>query len=358
MLNQNAVVLGIRDVRREAPAGTSKLLLDDERAVEVPGGEVDLLARADLLQWLGLPGILTLSGADAGAATVTTLDIPLVARILEISETPEGHLIEFDRSAARHLLAPARKALLDPLAAALEDGSLVIVQEDSYTHEILDMERASGLLAEATPALRLPSARRADGARVLERADAPPSELTRMTRRQADDFIRQMDTTESCGLPSSDPDRCIPFRYPDDGCFARAQRMCTLLLGQDVVPGKIWIYGQRLVHRTENHPACQIAWTWHVATVVADADSGEPLVLDPGLFDVAVDPVTWTNKMEDPTATSVFTTHEPFLRSRRGRITLESRLGISGRDEAESYLRIYRQRLIDRRPPPPFRCSV
>jgi hypothetical protein len=43
--------------------------------------------------------------------------------------------------------------------------------------------------------------------------------------------------------PLTVPPPCIPFLYPDDGCWARAHEMCRLLLAEGVWPRKVWIDG-------------------------------------------------------------------------------------------------------------------
>ena len=43
--------------------------------------------------------------------------------------------------------------------------------------------------------------------------------------------------------PLTVPVPCIPFRYPDDGCWARASEMCRLMIAMGRSPGKVWIDG-------------------------------------------------------------------------------------------------------------------
>ena len=41
--------------------------------------------------------------------------------------------------------------------------------------------------------------------------------------------------------PLAVPPPCIPFLYPDDGCWARAHEMCRLMIDMDLSPRKVWI---------------------------------------------------------------------------------------------------------------------
>lgn len=46
--------------------------------------------------------------------------------------------------------------------------------------------------------------------------------------------------------PASAPAPCIPFLYPDDGCWGRAHELCRLMLAAGESPRKVWIYGYPL----------------------------------------------------------------------------------------------------------------
>jgi hypothetical protein len=88
----------------------------------------------------------------------------------------------------------------------------------------------------------------------------------------------------------------IPFSYPEDGCYARAQEMSLLLEQYGVVTGKVFIEGDLRVE-TNNSPKGFVEWWYHVAPIVL-VDTGEKVeqyVLDPSLFDRAVPLEVWTN---------------------------------------------------------------
>lgn len=88
----------------------------------------------------------------------------------------------------------------------------------------------------------------------------------------------------------------IPFSYPEDGCYARAQEMSLLLEQYGVVTGKVFIEGDLRVE-TNNSAKGFVEWWYHVAPIVL-VDTGEKVeqyVLDPSLFDRAVPLEVWTN---------------------------------------------------------------
>ncbi len=93
----------------------------------------------------------------------------------------------------------------------------------------------------------------------------------------------------------------IPFRYPRDGCYARATAMALMAEKSSVIMGKIYAKGL-LVAKTKI-PKYPIAiWGWHVApvTFVKKIDGLiELMVFDPSLFSKPVTTEEWKNKMKE-----------------------------------------------------------
>jgi hypothetical protein len=87
-----------------------------------------------------------------------------------------------------------------------------------------------------------------------------------LTPAQAQQVFTAMAGT-TCN-PLTVPPPCIPFLYPDDGCWARAHEMCRLMVNMGLPPRKVWIdhsYGVLLQVSTKNNPNCYVEWGWHVA---------------------------------------------------------------------------------------------
>ena len=106
--------------------------------------------------------------------------------------------------------------------------------------------------------------------------------------------------------PLTVPPPCIPFLYPDDGCWARAHEMCRLMINVGVTPRKVWIRGA-LHPATRNNPACSVGWGWHVAPTVCVRGwwffNTQDMVIDPSLFTTPVSKAQWKAIQNDPSAT-------------------------------------------------------
>lgn len=91
----------------------------------------------------------------------------------------------------------------------------------------------------------------------------------------------------------------IAFKYPIDGCYARATEMAAMAEGQDISMGKVYAEGKLQVKiANKKHPVVQ--WGWHVAPVVfVEQPDGktELMVFDPSLFDRPVTVEEWKNVM-------------------------------------------------------------
>lgn len=101
---------------------------------------------------------------------------------------------------------------------------------------------------------------------------------------------------------------CIPFLFPDDGCWGRAHEMCRLMIADGAQPEKVWIRGS-LKPSSQNHPGCSFpgwrGWGWHVApTLQVNTASGiKTWVVDPALFPAGPgEQATWKGVQGDPAA--------------------------------------------------------
>ena len=109
--------------------------------------------------------------------------------------------------------------------------------------------------------------------------------------------------------PLTVPPPCIPFMYPDDGCWGRAHEMVRLMIAMGLKPKKVWIRastGYWLHALTRNNPACFVEWGWHVAPTLCVRTgwiTSERMVIDPSLFTTPVSQATWKGVQGDPNAT-------------------------------------------------------
>jgi len=112
--------------------------------------------------------------------------------------------------------------------------------------------------------------------------------------------------------PSGATSPCIPFLYPDNGCWARAHEMCRLMIQDGAHPAKVWIRGALRVN-SRNKPNCLVEWYWHVApTLQVDVGTVQTYVIDPSLFDEPVPLATWKGIQGDPNATLTHTAADQY----------------------------------------------
>ena len=105
----------------------------------------------------------------------------------------------------------------------------------------------------------------------------------------------------------------IPFAYPKNGCWARAEAMCQLLIGflgiNQRLVSKIWIScstGSAPCFEvpTKVNPDCKVRWFWHVAPLVETEKTY--LVMDPSLSDKPVDRAGWRALVHGTVSTAKF----------------------------------------------------
>lgn len=121
-----------------------------------------------------------------------------------------------------------------------------------------------------------------DGPRVLT--------ISVISSSQANDLFRKF-----VGNPN------IPFKYPIDGCYARATAMARMAEADKITMGKV--YAEGFLQAKTDSAAYPIArWGWHVAPVayVKKADGKiDLMVFDPSLFDKPVGIDEWKSRMLD-----------------------------------------------------------
>jgi len=341
---------------RESPDGVSIELEGQRTARLYPGekaaGQLEIL---EGLRGLGTPVYLEI---DPDSRGITRLLIPLVSKVINISEGAGDIDVELEMSQARHLLKRANSDFLELLetlrAAHAEGNSQVITETDE--HEIIDVRPHTGQMAFHEKNWK---------------AEAAPRELRRWwfwrlwhwlcwfcclcrcvspVRAKA---LFDLCSAQTCN-PVTVPSPCIPFLYPDDGCWARANEMCRLMIAQGAHPRKIWIDGN-LHTLTKNNPACFVNWNWHVAPTLCVRRrffSHIEEVIDPSLFNGPVTEAAWKGVQGDPSATLTPTAAAVYMRPSQTDPTYS---------QTNFYLNIYRLQLKNRSlspagPPPYANC--
>jgi hypothetical protein len=261
MNRENAIVEGIRTL---TPAVKSMAMGADKspsRFVEVKfeSGRSGLLDTSipRYAVWEEVLGSLNRANQpayveiDPETNIVTELLCPLSVSVEAITETANGVQVELAISHAKHFLRrtnPDFQELLNTLQAAQEQKTMVLVTETPDQHEIMDVRHLPGTRAFAEM-IASPTA-------------APEPKQIPVTPAKAQELFDLANSKICC--PASPKAPCIPFLYPDDGCWGRAHEMCRLMIASGTQPEKVWIYGN-LHTPTPNNPACAVNWGWHVA---------------------------------------------------------------------------------------------
>ena len=348
---------GVEMLREAPPEGFSiefegkqaARLLPDERAA----GILEIL---DELRKLNAPVYVEV---HPETKVITNLLIPLVVRVTNISETRGKEVsVELEISHARHLLdrsTPDFEEILKTLRIAKENNTLMIVTETDK-HEIIDVRPFPSEFKP--PPLPFPP----------KTLPTPPKKIFNSWWFGCGNVISEQQALAMFNLvsaktcdPLSVPSPCIPFLYPDDGCWARAHEMYRLMLAGGVTSRKVWISGSLHVN-TKNNPKCEVSWGWHVAPTVCVKGSGwlgwlfrKEKVIDPSLFAGPVSEATWKNVQGDSNAQLVGTDGSVYYRSYNGTMQTDPNYV-----NTNYYLSFYRLKLKNRSlqfgPPPYANC--
>ena len=242
--------------------------LDGERRVRLDPGNPRSAGFAQVLDGLSKQRLPVYVEIDPATNAITRLLIPHVAHVVGISASRGQLDVELDTSHARHVLLlenPDAAELEKQLRDALQSKQPIILTEDD-AHHIIDIREFAPDRQEFMPPFPPfetkppPPGRRRSWIRWLCRW------FHCLSMRRAQQVFNAMAAT-SCD-PLTIPAPCIPFLYPDDGCWARAHEMCRLMINMGLSPRKVWIdhsFGVWLHVNTRNNPQCYVEWGWHVA---------------------------------------------------------------------------------------------
>lgn len=250
---------------------------------------------------------------DPNSAAITRLLIPHVTRLMSMRPSDQGYEVMLERSHARHALRRDNPdfATLEPLLrAALDTERLLIITEDD-AHNIIDIRSYTPGPDDAPlppwPKPDLPPLEWPWWKRLLDWIWLWPIWpwwwFRCVSKATAQQIFDAMSAT-TCS-PLTVPAPCIPFLYPDNGCWGRAHEMCRLMINMGRKPRKVWIQGSLHVD-TKNNPNCFVNWSWHVAPTLCVRRGWfwtQQMVIDPSLFPTPVSQATWKGVQGDPNAT-------------------------------------------------------
>jgi hypothetical protein len=289
--------------------------LEEGRRVRLDADNPQSPGFAQILDALSKQRLPVYLEVDPETSAVSRLLIPQVARVVGIRPFERDSLaVDLEPSHAVHVLradAPGREELEGVLLAAARDRSTVVVTETDQ-HEIIDVREYTPDPEDPLfpfPERPLPTRLRAGPRPWLDLIRQAWCwiwwwwfDCASMTRAQQ--VFNAMNAT-SCP-PLTVPAPCIPFLYPDDGCWARAHEMCRLMINMGLKPEKVWIQGALNVN-TRNSPSCSVYWGWHVAPTLCVRRLfpfflPRRMVIDPSLFTTPVTKPIWKGVQGDPNA--------------------------------------------------------
>jgi len=327
MANPNAIVsrvIGLEPPLERAPAellrteGGLSVNLDGGRRVHLDASDPRSAGFAHVLDGLSKQGLLAYLEIDPTTSAITPLLIPHVTHVESLVPTDEGNVrVELAYSHALHVLRASQPDYVDlkgQLDEAVRDRRPVILTEDD-AHNVIDVRffrpGPDGPLPDfpepALPHLPWPLLRVWDYWKWIWRWRWWPWWWFRCSSMAKAQQIFDAMSATSCN-PLTVPVPCIPFLYPDDGCWARAHEMCRLMINLGLSPMKVWIQASTRLHvNTKNNPACFVEWGWHVAPTLCVRGPGffqtQEMVVDPSLFKSPVSQSTWKSVQGDPNAT-------------------------------------------------------
>lgn len=238
---------------------------------------------------------------DQESNVITNVRIPQVYKVERLDPDEYGNLlVRLQPSSTIHLLLksdPDFESMRVSLQAALADGTERLITDTRDDHEIIDVRKPEEN-PEESPGPEPP---------------APPTDPPVSEARAGELFTNMKNRSCSPCDPSIDLQgaECIPFLYPDNGCWIRAHIMCLLMRegGPDLTtnppedPGKVWIdfgSGCPINVPTANHPDCQVPWCWHVAPTLQVIQPGgnETWVIDPSVSPASEFKDDWRNRQD------------------------------------------------------------
>jgi hypothetical protein len=357
MANPNAVVDLVRSVPSFDAARTGAARLPQTLTITFEGGRSGVLdlstpsgrVWADVLDYLRNARAPAYVEIDPISGLISNLLMPAVVTVGEITPIADGAEVELIISHAKHYLRrsnPDYDQLLRTLETARKDGATVAVTETPTTHEIIDVRPVPGLKAPG-----------AAGEAPLAPPGPHPGPAAAVTLNQAQQMFSLVAGKFCCPAVAAAP--CIPFNYPDDGCWGRAHEMCRLIIAAGVQPNKIWIFGN-LQAATQNNPICHVNWGWHVAPTldVQVGASSQTYVIDPSLFPNPVPQPTWASAQGDPNPTLIPSPASVFYRNQSGSISQTDPTYAQTNAVLNTYRQQLRLRATGPDGPPPYATCI
>jgi hypothetical protein len=294
---------------------------------------------------------------DPKTQSISHLLIPVQAKVSALVKIDGGDMAVELESYQAHSILKKTNSQFSRLLSILEDAKktgITVLVTDTDDHEIIDVRPWETVTtAHEAAALDLAADELSERALEFEKLTAKEplkAGLPLISQSRLNQLFSWL-ASKSCN-PRTVPPPCIPFLYPDDGCWGRAHEMARLITSVGNVPGKVWNYGN-LRANTRNNPNCFVSWGYHVAPILAVTGWSEYAVVDPSMFSGPVPISTWKNAQQVPTSLIVCTIWQVFTRTKIGQVGYDPNFTLTATVLA-TYRAKLRLRSISSIGPPPY----
>ena len=278
-----------------------RIVLDDGQVLTIDPSGQRAAETVGLLRELSHALIPVYVESDPTTDAITRLLLPTAYAVAAVADRPTNDQLEVELAVShrRHFVSstnPEFSEIVVQLRRAQRENQRVLVTEEPDRPEIIDVR----LMNDPPDAVATPPPEVAvqEALPVTLAASVVPFVLV----QQMFDMLKSAD----CWSLSA-PLTCIPYSYPDDGCWARVHVGAKMMIAKGVTPFKVWSYGLRAC-RTANSPSCSVTWTYHVGLYVwARLSNGSllPMALDPALLSTPATIDEWLVRQSAPATSAV-----------------------------------------------------
>jgi hypothetical protein len=249
---------------------------------------------------------------------------------IRTSEDGSSHKVLFNQNAEVFSVEDA--AMLSSLRLALSSKSLLKVTFNPWLASVVKIEFPSG---QETSKARSRQIITSPGISMkIDLATMSEGELDNMERIAVinrttpglTNVVPDMATAQlmfdylskqCCAIPGPySIDYCISFQYAEDGCYARAQKMCTILNTRyHYDTHKIFSFANmgsdELSVKANKWGGCCVNWWYHVAPLVniKTPTGTKAYVFDPAMFDQPILLSAWLHAQQNPVCLSWGSAH-------------------------------------------------
>ncbi|MCW3122441.1 MAG: hypothetical protein JWQ38_1933 [Flavipsychrobacter sp.] len=262
----------------------------------------------------------TTDAASVKTTTPQTRTLTQTVTIAKIRKSGDGTVSKIMFNQLAEVFSVTDATLLANLQTAFEGKKTIQVTFDPWQGKVIQMATAaqkgiskSVTTTDKTTAITVDLEHMTD--KVVN--DLPAAAMLNTTTDSLTSVIPDMATAQlmfdfithqACALAGPyGIDQCISFQYCQDGCYARAHKMCWIINNKyHYATHKIFSFANagndELCVQAQKWGGCCVNWWYHVAPIVnVKTPSGtKAYVFDAAMFDQPVLLATWLHAQENP----------------------------------------------------------